>query len=299
MANERASEPAAGSIYDLGYRNYRGVRLGRRHALFALYLHSLRGVFGIGRGAVSKIFPIGLAIVILVPAVVQLGIAALADGAVDVFKPEDYYGFVQIILALFITAVAPDLLARDQRTQTLSLYFSRALKRADYALAKFGALVTAMLILTVVPQTVMFIGNSMAGNDLTGYLKDEWDLVPPILVSALLLSLLGSGIGLAIAAQTSRRAYSTVAILATFVVTAPIAVVLLETTDSDFGRLSLLLSPFQLVRGFTLWFFDVSPEVGSHLAMADLPGGLYALVAVMITALTLVVLLRRYDRIQA
>ena len=299
MANQQASEPAAGSIYDLGYRNYRGVRLGRRHALFALYLQSLRGVFGIGRGAVSKIFPIGLAIVVLIPAVVQLGIAALADDAVDVFKAEDYYSFVQIILALFITAVAPDLLARDQRTQTLSLYFSRALKRADYALAKFGALVTAMLILTIVPQAVMFIGNSMAGNDFTGYLKDEWDLVPPILASGLLLSLLMAGIGLAIAAQTSRRAYSTVAILATFVLSLPIAVALLETTDSDIGGLSLLLSPFHLVRGFTLWFFDVPPEVGSELATADLPGALYALVAVMITVLTLIVLLRRYDRIRA
>ncbi len=293
------SERAAGNIYDLGYRNYRGVRLGRRHALFALYLHSLRGVFGIGRGISSKIFPIGLAIIILIPAAIQLGIAALADDTVEVIRAEDYYIYVQIILALFITAVAPELVGRDQRTQTLPLYFSRALQRDDYALAKFGALVTAMLIITVVPQAVLFMGNGMAANDLTGYLQDEWDLVPPIMASALLISLLGAGIGLAIAAQTSRRAYSTVAILATFVLASTIAAILLEASDPDVGRFSLLLSPFHLVRGFTLWFFGVSPDAESQIARADLPGAIYTMSALLIASLTVILLLRRYQRITA
>lgn len=293
------SERAAGNIYDLGYRNYRGVRLGRRHALFALYVHSLRGVFGIGRGISSKVFPIGLAIVILVPAAFQLGIAAIADNTISLFKAEDYYGYVQIILALFCTAVAPELVGRDQRTQTLALYFSRALKREDYALAKWGALVTAMLVLTVVPQAVLFVGNGMAQNDLAGYLGDEWEQVPAILISALLLSTMTAGIGLAIAAQTSRRAYSSVAILATFVLSATMATILLEATDPELGRFALLLSPFHLVRGFTLWFFGVSPGTGSHLARADLPGAIYAMSALLIASLTVILLLRRYQRISA
>ncbi len=293
------SERAAGNIYDLGYRNYRGVRLGRRHALFALYVHSLRGVFGIGRGISSKVFPIGLAIVILVPAAFQLGIAAIADNTIEVLRAEDYYGYVQIILALFCTAVAPELVGRDQRTQTLPLYFSRALKRDDYALAKWGALVTAMLVLTVVPQAVLFVGNGMAGNDLSGYLKDEWEQVPAILGSALLLSLMTAGIGLAIAAQTSRRAYSSVAILATFVLASAIAAILLEASDPDVGRFSLLLSPFHLVRGFTLWFFGVSPDAESQIGRADLPGAIYAMSALLIASLTIILLLRRYQRITA
>ncbi len=62
------AESAAGSIYDLGYRNYEGVRLGRRHAILSLYIQSLRGVFGFGRHTSSKIIPMGLAIVALLPA---------------------------------------------------------------------------------------------------------------------------------------------------------------------------------------------------------------------------------------
>ncbi len=37
------SEIAAGNIYDLGYQRLTGVRLGRRHAIWALYRESLRG----------------------------------------------------------------------------------------------------------------------------------------------------------------------------------------------------------------------------------------------------------------
>ena len=55
---------ATGNIYDLGYRRYDGPRLGRRHAIWVLWLHRLRGCFGLGRPASSKIFPIALAIIV-------------------------------------------------------------------------------------------------------------------------------------------------------------------------------------------------------------------------------------------
>ena len=54
----------AGVIHDIGYQRYAGPRLGRRHVVTALYLHSLRTAFGLGRSANAKIFPwivVGLA----------------------------------------------------------------------------------------------------------------------------------------------------------------------------------------------------------------------------------------------
>ena len=52
--------PAAGAgvIHDLGYQHYDGPRLGRAAIIRALYWHSLRSAFGIGRGAKAKIVPI-------------------------------------------------------------------------------------------------------------------------------------------------------------------------------------------------------------------------------------------------
>ena len=56
----RASGPG-GSIYDLGYQGYTGPRLGRAYAIRALFAHTLRSAYGIGRGGRAKIIPIGLA----------------------------------------------------------------------------------------------------------------------------------------------------------------------------------------------------------------------------------------------
>ncbi len=291
------SDTTAGSIYDLGYQRYEGVRLGRRHAIWALYVTSLRAVFGIGRSLSSKVGPIGLAVIALIPAIVQLGIAAIAPEEIEVIRPEDYYQLIEVVLAVFCAVVAPDLVGRDQRTQTLSLYFSRALRRQDYALAKFAALMTGMLAITVIPQVTMFVGNGLAANDFGDYLQDNWTDLPSILGSAILLAGLIAGIGLLVAAQTPRRAYSTVGILAAFILTSAVAGSVFEAADPGIGRFVLLISPFHIARGFTLWFFDVAPDAGTQLAEADLPGVIYAIQATWVAFLMLVLLLRRYSRI--
>jgi ABC-2 type transport system permease protein len=290
-------DATAGSIYDVGYQRYEGVRLGRRHAIWALYVHSLRGVFGIGRSLASKVGPIGLAVISLLPAVVQLGIAAIAPADIEVIRPENYYNIIEVVLAVFCAVVAPELVGRDQRTQTLSLYFSRALRREDYAFAKFAALVTGMLAITVIPQTIMFLGNGLAADNFGDYLRDDWADLPSILGSAILLSCLIASIGLVIAAQTPRRAYSTVGILAALVLTSAVVVSVFEAAGHDVGRFVLLLSPGHVVQGLTYWFFGATFDPGMQQAKADLPAVMYAIDAAAATLLMLALLLRRYEKI--
>lgn len=292
-----SDSPATGSIYDLGYQRYHGIRLGRRHAIWALYLHSLKNVFGIGRSFWAKASAFGILALALIPAVVQLGIASIAPADLEVVAPEDYYEIIQPLLAVFCAIVAPELGGRDQRTNTLSLYFSRALLRDDYALAKFGALVTGMLSITVIPQLLMFIGNASAADKPFDYLTDYWQDIPAILASASLLSCLVAAIGMAIASQTPRRAYSTVGILAAFILVSAIAASIFEAADNDTGRLVLLLSPFHTAVGFTLWIFNASPDTEDQFARADLPGIAYATSAVSFTLIALGLLLQRYRRL--
>ncbi len=290
------SDTTAGTIYDVGYQRYEGVRLGRRHAIWALYVHSLRSVFGIGRSLSSKVGPMGLAVIAFLPAVFQLGVASIAPVEVEVIRPEDYYFIIQVVLVVFCAVVAPELVGRDQRTQTLSLYFSRALRRQDYALAKYAALVTGMLAITVIPQVMMFVGNGMA-DDFGDYLRDEWKDLPSIVGSAIMLSGLFAAIGLVIAAQTPRRAYSTVGILAAFILTSVVGASIFEAADQDVGRLVLLLSPGHVVQGLTFWFFGAAHEPEDQLAKADLPGVMYAIDAALMTVVMLALLLRRYEKI--
>lgn len=289
---------AVGSIYDLGYRRYEGVRLGRRHAFLALYLYTLRGAFGLGRRTSSKIIPVIITFIAFIPALIQLGIAAIASGVVDIITPDNYYGYVQVAVALFCAAGAPEIVGRDQRTRTLSLYFSRALRRSDYALAKLAAFTTALLLLTLVPQAVLFLGNTLATNDTATFLRDNWTEIPRIVASGLLIAALMSSVSLAIACQTPRRSYATVAVIALFLVTTPLAAIFVHETGT-WGHYAILFSPFDLLNGTTRAIFDVTPDSGSSLDVADLPALLYPVVTAGFTLLAAGLVLRRYERIAA
>jgi ABC-2 type transport system permease protein len=292
-------EPVGGSIYDLGYQHYRGPRLGRPHAVAAMYTHSLRAIFGIGRPFTSKIGPWLLLGASYLPALVQLGIGSLSNGDLELIKPEEYCTYIQIVLALFVALVAPELAGRDQRSRTLSLYFSRAIVRDDYAFAKYAALVTAMLGLTFGPQVVLFLGNGVAVDDLGGYVENEWSDVPAAAASAVFICLVFAGIGFAISAQTSRRAYSTIAIVAVMVIASVVGITLVESIEGDGARYGILMSPFSVADGLTYWFFNATPDPQESLAKADLWGGVYALTALAIALAFLALILRRYRRIQA
>ncbi|MXW26901.1 MAG: ABC transporter permease subunit [Dehalococcoidia bacterium] len=289
------SERAAGSIFDLGYRRYEGRRLGRRDAVLALYVHGLRASFGLGRRTRSKIFPIGLAIVAAVPAVVQIMIASLGAEGLDIFRAEDYYFYIEIILVLFVAVIAPELLGRDERHATLSLYFSRGLSRSEYAWARYGAMATALLALTLLPQAIMFLGNALVGDSFTGYFKDEWRQIGPIVAAGVLISLFLASIGLIIAAQTPRRAFATVGILAPFLLLTFISSALVSNIDNIVGRLGIFLNPLAVMDGFTRWLFNAESD-GGPLMEAAFAGGWYFAFALALATIAVALLLRHYQR---
>lgn len=294
------SDPAASSIYDLGYRHYEGPRIGRSAVFLTLYAGGLRSAFGLGRRTSAKVIPFSLVVLAFVPALVQVAVGALTsrlDADVSLFEHQDYFGYVQIILILFCAAVAPELVGRDQRDRTISLYFSRAVSRVDYALAKFAALVSVMLVLTLGPQALLFVGNGMVEDDLDGYLRDSWDLVPPIIGGSLFLSAAIAGVGLAIASFVPRRAYATAAIVGIFVLTTSVAGILIETADVSVARYALLVSPF-VWEGAILWFFGARPDLGSELREADFHGAVYLAAGLVTILVTTALTVHRFRRMQ-
>ncbi|MCY3883241.1 MAG: hypothetical protein OXG61_14115 [Chloroflexi bacterium] len=297
------SERAAGSIYDLGYRRYEGRRLGRRNAVLSLYVHGLRAAFGLGRRTRSKIFPMGLGVVAALPAIGYLMAAAFIDIDIsDVIRAEDYFSsiffFPPSALMLFVAAVAPELLGRDQRHATLPLYFSRALSREDYALARYASMATALLALTLLPQAILFLGNALVVDSFGGYFQDEWGQIGPIIGSSLLISLFFAAIGMVISAQTGRRAFATIGVIAPFVFLPVISLILVGTVENIVGRLGIFLNPFFVIDGFTYWFFDSAPNFGEGgtLTTAGFAGGWYFFFALVVTALGIGLLLRHYGR---
>lgn len=306
MTQSRDSGGASGNIYDLGYRGYTGERLGRANAILTLYLYTLRGAFGLGRRPLAKIAPFGLVILALFPAVVQLGVSALTSGSDVAFpsfiEPVNYYGYVQTIVALFCAAVAPEIVSSDQRTRVLSLYFSRGLLRRDYVLAKFGALATAILTLTVLPVLILFVGNVVSAKDTSGYLKDHLDDLLPIVTSGLLISAFMSGISLVVASRTSRRAFASGGVFAAFILTFAIVHILIRVDSGGIGRVAVFFSPFHVARGTTVWLFRQHLSFSERAVLEDLyrvnwNGFLYGAVVVAVCFAAFALLVRRYHEV--
>lgn len=299
---ERATAPgaaAAGSIYDLGYRHYDGPRLGRRAAFQALYVESLRASFGLGRSGRAKVIPIGLLLVAVVPAVVAVAFEALARGQItSPIRYSNYLSTVLQVLILFVAAQAPEMVGRDQRYHVLSLYFSRALNRLDYILAKLAALTTALLLIAVLPQAAIFAGKVLGAQDLAAAIGDNLVKVPPIALSSLVAAVLMASLALAVASMTSRRAYATAAVFALFYLTLAVFEIVAAVMANDAARYVHLLVPTSGVEGLTAWSFGVAPSVEA-LANANLSPELYGAAVVLWTGAALLVLLRRYARIPA
>ncbi len=292
-----------GTIYDIGYRGYDGPRLGRRYAIAALYLHSLKACFGIGRGGRAKIAPVGLLVLALLPAIVALGIAALTNRAglgreLRPIRYDNYASFISTVVMLFCAAQAPELLVRDQRYQVLSLYFSRALVRVDYVMAKTAALMTALAILVLLPQALIFVGLVLSDPDVPAAFARNVPFVPPILGDGGAIAVLLGGLGLAIAAFTPRRAYATAAIIGAFILPAVVAGILVDIAPGGPARYIVLFSPPDVLEAAHAWVFGRA-ATDDTVIRAGLPGQLFMAVVIGAAVACLTLLVRRYQRITA
>jgi ABC-2 type transport system permease protein len=295
-----------GSIYDLGYRGYEGPRLGRRAAVGALLAHSVRMAYGIGRGTRAKVVPFILAGIVMLPAVMALGIVALVSqlgpGAerVESLSPirySSYFPIIATIVMLFCAAQAPELFGRDQRFGTLPLYFSRALRRLDYASARMLGLELSLMLLVLVPQLALFIGRVLAASDPLAGFGLEAPSLPAVLVQSLLIAGVFGSAAAAVAAFTPRRAYATAAIITLFIVPSVMAQLISQLDQEELTRIAALLSPADVLDGTNAFLFDARAD-SPAARRARLDGLAFVGVAIAWIVIATGVTVRRYQRIR-
>lgn len=301
----------SGEIYDLGYRNYDGPRLGRAYAVRSLTMLSLRNTFGLGRGAWPKVIAFSLMVFALVPALIQLAFGALRalvfgpgeGGDFEFVAPEEYYGFVQVILVLFVAAMASELVGNDRKNNTLPLYFSRPIERSDYVLAKVGALTLGLQMLTLVPQILMFLGNWLGADDQSAWFADNAADIPAIFVSAVLFSAEFAAIAIVIATFTKRRAFALVSILGAFLLTVITTGIVADLLPRSAARVVMLLSPIYVARAVTFVLFDAMPAArpmefaegpADQIAAVALPGAVWIVALLAHVSIAIAFAIRRY-----
>jgi ABC-2 type transport system permease protein len=280
-AGNGAAAAGGGVIHDLGYRRYEGPRLGRPGIIRALYWHSLRSAFGIGRGARAKIVPILMFILMCLPAIVNAVSVAQHPGSAPIVDYDTYtWRLRSLVMLIFVAAQAPEMVSRDLRSHVLPLYYSRPMRRLDYPLAKYLAFTAACLLLVEIPLLILYVGNVLSAGGGSAVWHQTKELIPGLGVGVLWAVLLAA-IGLVLASFTGRRAYATGLIAIYFFLTWILATILVNIAQHGAGpgpgqvkggpgglvvppatlgaRLPGLISPFTVIDGSRQWLGGTNP----------------------------------------
>ena len=304
-AGNRAASSAGGSIYDLGYRHYEGKRLGRFYAIWSLYVDSLRGIWGFGRPMSAKAAPFILAGLYAFPAFIQLAFSSLIAANVrngespDIFAYHNYFTGLAFFVILFCVAQAPEVVCRDQRYQVLPLYFTRAMHRTDYALARLASLATALFLMLAVPMVTLFIGQVLQNPDTFGAIGTELPKALPAIPATLLIALSMSAISLALSSYSPRRAYAAIGLVAYFLLMEAVPAIVYAVGHEagwTWADKLELMTPINSLGGATDWFF------GHGLGIefpTTIDAGPYVIAALTSVILFTSILMFRYRRIAA
>lgn len=297
----RALEAAAGTIYDIGYRNYEGERLGRGYAFRTLYVHSLRSAFGLGRGGRALIVPWALFLFMCFPAILTVAVAGISGGMINnIIDYHEIFPFDAMMLALFCAAQGPELVSTDQYNRVLPLYFSRALRQNDYAAAKLLAMWTTVFILMATPLVIIFIGRIALPVDFGAAVQAESRNILPIAGSAAAAALAMGTLAVGLPAYIPRRGIGSAAVLGAFLLTGALATILMETMDGAGGsKYIVLVNPILTVTGAVQGLFGERPDRGSTLRDAGLPPEVYYAAVAVYGIVFVLLLLNRYRRIRA
>jgi ABC-2 type transport system permease protein len=293
ISPDGAASGRYGEIFDRGYKHYDGPRLGRRHAIWALVFYSIKRAMGIKKSWTAKVIPILLYVAVAIPVAVGVGLQAFVDDA-EVFDYVGFFGFIFIIEGIFVATVAPEMICGDRRENVLPLYFSRAITRADYVLAKLGATALLTLSISLVPVFVYWLGVQLLDSSPLQAIADTRGDLGAILATGTLIALYLGSIGLAISSFTGRKSIAVAIIIIGFLISTSLAYALYEALDGDERRYTVFLSPSDTIEGLGVALFNNTSSQGELSRTADFSAGVYAAVMLGVTGVATAIMYLRY-----
>jgi ABC-2 type transport system permease protein len=292
----RGTAPAGDVIHNIGYRHYDGARLGRTYARRSLFVHSLRGAYGLGRTAKSKVLPMLLAAAMAFPALIMVAVTVFTGTDELPVAYTEYALFLQPVVGIFVAAAAPQAVSLDLRFKTTPLYFSRPIERRDYVDAKYGALTAALFVFTAAPVLLLYVGALLAKLDFT---DQTLGFAKGLLFSAVFAAL-HAGIGLFLAALTPRRGFGIATVIAVLTIPYMLVSALQGTAYGQnapeiIGWLGLG-SPGTLLAGFQQAVLGGPSAFPGGVDLTAAEGTGYVLLIAALIAGTYALLLRRYRK---
>ena len=251
-----------GEVFDRGYARYDGPRRGRRGAITSLIGYSMKRAMGIRKSWTAKVMPFILYVAATIPLIVMIGVLAVLRSMDDLgnfgefASYSEYFSIILTMLGLFVAICAPEMICVDRQERTLPLYFSRAINRGDYVIAKIIAMMLLAMTMTGVPAAFLWLGRQLVEPNARRAMANNVDDLIKVLVLGLLTSLMFGTIGLMISSLTNRKGVAIAVILIGFLVVTGVAQGLgVALEDYSWGRWVLLLDLPTIVRSLGDHFF--------------------------------------------
>jgi len=286
-----------GVIFDLGYHPHEGERLGRAGAVRALYRDGLRRVLGLRRRARSKVLPVLLLSIAVLPALFFVGIGVFTKQFdledVEFFTHAQYFGMTSAIAMIFTALAAGELLVPDRTFGTLAVYASRPLTFEDYLAGRAASLITVVFGFMYLPQLVLFFGRAWVSDQGFGsYVAGNLDTLWRTAAASAVYFVAFAPLAFAIAAYSRRASFAAGTFIGLMVISSPVSQALVEAGFKPSGLLSLQHHP-GYVRD---WIMGEStnrwiPERAGYGPVSSL------IVILALTALTVFLVVRRYRRL--
>ena len=289
-----------GAVYDRGYRPFDGELGDRTASRLALARWSIRRALGIRRSWRQKVFPWGLLVIAVIPAVVNVGVKYLTrDSPAEDFEFITYREYIgaPIALLLFVALTAPDIICPDRRNRVLPLVFARPLTGNDYVLTKIGSIAAIIFGFGFIPHVVLFVGQMLVSSDgALGYARANLEVLWQVPISVALQATFYATIGIALSSLTSRRIVASVAFLALLLVSSVIAGTAYEIADGPtfWALVNVLRVPLHLRDLVFLGHVDPGGPLGGLRGAGLAAVGVY----LAATAGAAAVALRRYREVQ-
>lgn len=277
-------EPARrGEVFDRGYKHYEGERLGRRHAFAALVRYSMKRALGIKKGWGSKVIPIIVYVAVLIPVIVSIGIKGFLPSA-NIITYDALFGLIFAIEGIFVATITPEMLCGDRRENVLALYFSRAITRLDYLLAKLCAAAILTLTVSFLPAAFYWLGLQLLADHPLSAMKDNAGDLGKIAIAGVLIAFYLGSLGLMVSSFTGRKSVAVAIIIIGFLAISALAVALYVGLEGrSYRHYVLFLSPSDTARGLVLMLFGQARRTRDIVYSVWAYGG--AMVATVVVAL--------------
>lgn len=290
-----------GVIHDLGYRPYAGPRLGAGPVARSFFVTGLRNAYGLGRSGRSKVLPMILLGMMLLPALILVGVLVQAHDLLrydhQIVAYSRYPVVTQALISVFVAAQAPTLLSRDLRFRTITLYLARPMRRSVYVLVRLASLTVATFVLIGSPLVLMYAGGLLADLPLV---RETGEFLGGLFGAALLAVLL-SGLAALVAALTVRRGLAVAAVIVvlgvSYTAVSTIQGIAVGTGNDTVGEVAGLFSPYTLVNGVQVFLFD-APRATATPPDGTAMGLVYLAVALAVALGSVGALLARYRTVQ-